>query len=270
MQTQPKRIRAKNVVYFSPTQLGESRVLCDLQEIEGFALNIEWPRRRMVAPFMWGHKAAYRTAQHAFQAMRANDLPSAREFELRGVFDDYSVLEKWPMAKGLHDTRNIRDPKLEKAGMIGVVAMLAGDVAVERARAVWGLEMGRRWDESDTCRLWEIILKAKFPLGSDQATYLVSTAPRYLLNHNANATENSRQYGRFDAQTKRLVGANMAGVFLMTLRKDLQDEQPRPPPKAPCIIVTTTDASSYYPAPEAASEREDAEQLWRALLCDCD
>jgi hypothetical protein len=91
---------AKRVLNFGPTLTDESRVLCNLQEIAGFTLRIEWPRRSMVAPFLWGRMTAYRTAQHAFEAMRANDLGSAKEFEVGGAFDSYAALEKWPQAKG--------------------------------------------------------------------------------------------------------------------------------------------------------------------------
>ena len=83
--------------------------LCNEYEIIQRRLVIQWPFRvTAVQPFMHGVTAVYRTAEHAFQAMRASDLNSARQMESpRGRFDDAgAVLAKWPL--GEEDKTEVR------------------------------------------------------------------------------------------------------------------------------------------------------------------
>ena len=255
---------------YGPLSLSENRILCNLHAIQGFAIVIEWPYD-IVAPFLRGRVCAYSTAEHAFQATRANTLRGAQHFQKNGLFDSYKVLEKWPMSRGTDasDTRNIRkESMLEQQGMIGVVARMAGNVDAVRAKTVWGLT----WPEEpttatsdDMARLWELILKAKFPLGSDQANFLVSTAPRYLLNYSKTATSVSQQCGRIEkGKTARvLVGKNMAGLYLMTVRKDLEEELTALL-KIPCAFRAYDDDAIMLPPTE--SQRDEAMLAWQALV----
>ena len=121
--------------------------------------------------------------------------------------------------------------------------------------------------------MWEHILKAKFPLASEQAAFLMSTAPKYyLLNHNKNANMYSQQCGRYEPKAKGLIiGENMDGRYLMALRADLQ--------RAYAIVMTRQLDDNldgcYYdiiaPPQDAvsltyASYEHDTLMLWTSLL----
>jgi hypothetical protein len=211
------------------------KTLCNAFELRDFVLVIVWPRERFIAQFLWDWAAAYRTATHAFEAMKAMDLRSAAQFEIGGLFDAYDVIDEWPdsmqvtISSGLsNDMANellacCRNKSMRENGMIGLVARFVGNVSVAFAQKWWSVRMGRVWRAEHTCLLWEIILKAKFVLGSTQADVLLSTGSAYLLNHSQHATPQSLSCGFFNEQ-KELVGYNMAGKYLMAIRGELVAE----------------------------------------------
>jgi predicted NAD-dependent protein-ADP-ribosyltransferase YbiA (DUF1768 family) len=205
----------------------ENPLLCNEYELEGFCLVVEWPYIRAVPPFMRGYVGAYRTAEHAYQAMRACDYESAMQMEIGGTFDDYSVLERWPSTDDDAKTESIRGTVDEGQSMTGALAKMASRVHCSRAKAVWGLQLGRRWDEGDSNLLWEVILKAKFPLTSLQAEALIASGDALIVNskpQSSNVNAVSVEYGCYDTESGQVVGRNMGGRRLMTLRADLQDE----------------------------------------------
>lgn len=199
--------------------------LCSEYEIDGACFVIEWPRdNALVQPFMQGRVGVYRTAEHAYQAMRACDLYSAVQMEAYGRFDDDGVLAHWPVEKGGGLSQDLRSWLPQNGLRCGSVARMAAQVEESVAMDYWNLCLKRSLDAKQTIAVWRIILKAKFALGTEQASLLLSTDPMYILSYNADATETSFKSGRIDVEKKEIVGHNIAGRCLMTVRDDLKTE----------------------------------------------
>ena len=218
---------------FVSTEMTEQKVLlyngklnpylCNEYEIMQRRLVITWPFRvTAVQPFMHGITAVYRTAEHAFQAMRASDLNSARQMESpRGRFDDAgAVLAKWPLGED-DKTEDVRDKMIPDNFLMGTIAKMAGKVSTKRTKQAWDLCLGRDLTIEQMTALWTYILKHKFLLGSKQAHALMSTGSALIVNHHEEATATSIKYATYDTLTKQVVGGNMMGKCLMTIRKDL-------------------------------------------------
>jgi hypothetical protein len=226
------------LIKYSPFSTNANKILCNMYEIPRFILVITWPHQTMIPCFLRGHVGAYRTATHAFEVLKSRNLRTALEFEVGGMFDDYQVLEKWPASSGgensadLKATAYFRDTAKEKDGMIGAVARLAANVDPARAKAVWNLQVGPRvWNKEESCKIWELILKAKFPLTSLQTRFLLSTMSFYILHENVNCTSSSKACGKVEIVEEgggnvrvNVVGHNLDGKYLMTLRKEIREE----------------------------------------------
>jgi predicted NAD-dependent protein-ADP-ribosyltransferase YbiA (DUF1768 family) len=203
--------------------------LCNEYEIIQRRLVIQWPLRvTAVQPFMHGVTAVYRTAEHAFQAMRASDLNSARQMESpRGRFDDAgAVLAKWPLGEE-DKTEDVRNRMVPDNFLMGTIAKMAGKVSTKRAMQEWDLCLDRDLTVDQMTALWTYILKHKFLLGSKQAHALMSTGSALLINYHEEATATSIKYATYDPIQKQVVGGNMMGKCLMTIRKDLVYEMAR-------------------------------------------
>ena len=134
-------------------------------EIKDTPLVITWPHSRVIPAFMHGHTGIYRTAESAFLATRAMGFCSAEMFEVGGLFDDVKLLQHWPV--GATEFGNFSSEKgveFEKHFVMGVIANMAGNVAPDRAKLLWGLNLCSEGPPEQTTRIWIYILKYKFLL----------------------------------------------------------------------------------------------------------
>ena len=262
-------------IKYSPFSTNANRILCNMYEIPHFILVITWPHEQSMIPyFLRGHVGAYRTATHALEVLKSRNMRTALEFEVGGIFDSYEVLEKWPVSSGennLKETEYFRDKAKENDGMVGVVARLGANVEPARAKAVWNIHVGARvWNKEDSSKIWEIILKAKFPMTSIQAQFLLSTMSIYILHENVNCTSSSKACGKIevapDGSIINVVGHNLDGKYLMTLRKELREEIAYLADRAyvdePLSLLLLT-ASSCHDNDESMAE--EAQELFDAL-----
>lgn len=85
----------KKYLGFKSSSSLESRLYL-LSNFAKAPLKLTWPQDVEGVPrFLWSKTCKYKTSEHAYQALRAKDLRSAREFERGGVVN-MKIFKRWP------------------------------------------------------------------------------------------------------------------------------------------------------------------------------
>jgi predicted NAD-dependent protein-ADP-ribosyltransferase YbiA (DUF1768 family) len=178
---------------------------------------VTWPHKEAFPQFMRGLTRRYATAEHAYQALKALDLPSADHFALGGAFSSFEVFKRWPTRAGTK-TNDTMQARLRHWGQCpGIIAKMASKVAPAVARKVWGVRFANR-PLPDA--VWRPILKAKYRSGKrGLGRALLETGAKHLVEFDRGATETTKWGAKWS--NAGLVGQNAMGRMLMRRRERL-------------------------------------------------
>ena len=207
-----------------------------------FSVNVTiiWPMD-CPAVFLRGLTCMYPSTENMYQALKALDLGTAREFECGGLFASFDIFEKWPCPKmvaamkarekkspgnkKLPEVIKMVDMKASKLkewkDCVGIVAKMVAGLPTALLMKLWGV---RLVNVPLAISVWPAILCAKFKPGSQLALALIKTQPKHLVELDIKtypAPKASFYGGKWSDQDNKLIGENRMGILLMKCRSNL-------------------------------------------------
>jgi hypothetical protein len=225
---------------------------------------VQWPADvAAIPPALRGRRATYRTAENAFQALRACNLESARAFEIDGLLSNLdAAFSFFPVVtgRGAEFTRvDMRDVKTSYWGArrcSGILPKMVADLPPQVSKAAFGLDLVATHAPGAASRnVWLPILMAKFTQSAPHRHALLGTGNAPLVEQGRFPDPKQFWSAYVDRVTDRLVGTNRMGVILGDVRARLRllhTMTPRPPPPSRLL-------PQYYARPTVEATEEEEE-----------
>jgi hypothetical protein len=209
---------ADRVVCFSSASKQASGLYA-LSNLAHAPFTLTWPDDDSLEdfpPFLRGCTCAYTTSEHAYQATRALDLHTARQFESDGAVA-LSAFRRWPVRRGV--VKDLYAAKVRHWGAKapGIVAKMVTTLQPGLAEQALGLRLKAR---GAGLGCWPHILRAKFEQNEAPRRVLLGTAPATLVEQ-ARFPRASNYWAAFVRPDGTLVGQNTMGRLVQAERARL-------------------------------------------------
>ena len=197
-----------------------SKLSSGLYELSNFArapFTLTWPRDDVIEdfpPFLRGRTCIYPTSEHAYQATRALDLETARQFESDGCVS-MDAFRRWPVRRGVVKDLYAQKAKHWGPKAPGIVAKMVTTLKPGLAEQAFGLRLKAR---GAGLGCWPHILRAKFDHNESARRVLLRTAPATLVEQSRFPRE-SNFWAAYVRPDGALVGHNAMGRLVQSERE---------------------------------------------------
>jgi hypothetical protein len=234
-------------LYFGSKMKANVQKFSNFFKVEG-GVRITWSMTDCPCEFLRDRTCVYPSTEHAYQALKALNLYSAKQFEVGGLFSSFDIFEKWPTdkiinrlkrlelkkdgsdkqillgAEMLDYMQNIKTKKEKVWGngsLIGIIAKLAASLPSALSFHMWGVRLLKKTHIS--LDVWPAILQAKYRPGTPLAHALLKTEGAHLVEFDKKTyTQYPKKsfYGaKWVESEKKMRGDNEMGKLLMECRR---------------------------------------------------
>lgn len=208
---------------------GSSAPMRWLSNLSYAPFTLTWPDTPPFPQHMRGRTATYATSEHAYQALRSLNKRTAREFEIDGSVNMH-IFHTWPKSKTtIEDIYNKKHAYwIVAKNSPGIAPKMIAKLKPALAKQIFSLDISPNEHRAETLQgellIWRPILTAKLTQNTPILQVLVQSAPSILVEFGRFRVASQYWSAYVDVPNDKLIGKNMMGRLLMTMREELHDE----------------------------------------------